>query len=881
MSNYSSSSSSKVDYQTILAKANLKLISVTNTVPPTTTSAKSGVAYPFFIPDTTPDLNDKKMVEKLLLIRKTAVSGVNKGKAMPILVPVSALKIPGSTLSTWKLTLPNARHRPDVNMYEKLIGYGLHDYATPTTKLYRSNGTKTALFNRLASKLIVDSNNTQIEIENLVMFDRHKFETRFDSSSAVLGSLNMHAAAGLPYAFFHDNGKLPKITDVTLLPEQYYTTGDTKTTLLTTPIPIIEHAVHWARSMFNLIIEEASTFGEVKALSKSFFLQHPELNTFIVKRKDEKMEREEWDMKVRPYGTQPLPTRFVSMWAVKPLEDNLANFIEDANSISAYHYSPFYGGSSDLLLYFEGKYNKNVVFSGLAYGDDQLWQIKLKSGKVVFLAPDVSAMDMSTSNACVIDIINFVSKNKVKFPKINLFALYFSLSIAFQHDLHVGGPYIMSKIHSLLSGIPGTTIINILNSARIQTVVQDVFKSKSVTEESFFPILGEALSTVKSKLGYSFKGLETLSFDIAQRKQDMSTFVEFLKKHSEIIHYATIEEVKDGGIPLPFLSQQVQKYTLGSTTRILSLPFNKYKLGSTLVLPDSYDVKGQAKVHKTLERIAGAYITGGWADEEFSAFLSEQYKSIAKGLVNMSFSVSELPSCGENDILTLMTYLVRPELPSREFMFDFNTMRKSDFDNKYSTNPSLAYVDQISDYILPPVQPISVPNNHPKSEYILDKDDYSILDEIIKFDEDKIVDVKKMGHSNANTIREEKLKLARIQRLKDRRQAERFLLESVPSKSRKAGLRSMLDRLKQSDSRDDQILRMEEFYQDMDEFYDDNGMLPGEEYNSLKESNEAFYRSWDSYDEEGLIDMLPSDKNEIDEDEEYYSSNYGKAELEK
>jgi len=890
MSNYSSSTNTKISFEAIIAKANAKITVISVKTDDNKVNDKiinNVVGYPRFRPDTTPDIDDKTLVANLLKITKSPVNV--KSKPTEVVKPALSLKIPG-TNSTWKLTLPNMRHIPDTLMFDRLMSSNLNRFAAKSTTMYRCNGTKKGLLKRLSTKLIPETPNDKIEILNLTMSLKVPIEERFDGSSAIFLKLNPHASAGLPYAFEAKNGQISKVDGITYLPDDYKTTGNILTPLLTTPQPILLHALFWARKMYNDIIVESSSFEEVNKSATRFFANHPELNTFILKRKDERIERDEFHTKIRPYGAQPLPTRLLSMWAVKMLEDNLDNFIENPKSISAYHYSPFYGGCNKILSYFDLKYSLANKFSGLAYGDDQLWQIRLKDGTIMMMAPDVSAMDMSTSNKCIIDIIKFVYSNLDLKSPINIYALYFSLTIAFKHDIHLGGAAILSKLNSLISGIPGTTIINIMNSARIQTVVGKVFEEQIVTEENFYSILSKALIAVKIKLGYEFKGFETLEFDLNQNF-DKDVFSKFNMKFKDVIIHTTNKDMQSNGISLPFLSNKIIPFTLGTETRLLSCPYDIEKLGLTLILPDDYD-KGSAKVVKSLERIAGAYISGGWIDENFSSFLTSQYKSTVNGLRDITFSLNDVPSIGELDVLELMKYLTRSELPSREFMFDFYTLPKEKFSVKYSDRPEAIYTERQYDGIIVDAQEKSSKDeiqsadspdfksldkitlkNVVKNEN-LDNDDFNELDKVLVFDKNKIVPVAKIGHYNANTIVKQDLKIKRLEGLKARRNYEMKVLESsvVSAKDRRRLGKIYLDAVHAGDNRDE---LMNSYYEEVDLVLEDMGVDQSSDYMSLKESNYDFYTNWDGYVDED-IDVV--DQNL--EDDAYYDSKYGKFELE-
>jgi len=158
-------------------------------------------------------------------------------------------------------------------------------------------------------------------------------------------------------------------------------------------IPIVQHALVVAS---NLIIQlgNAPSLPEVKMMWESLVASTPWLHTFILKRKDEKAERSDFLTKVRPYGVAPLIVKFMCQYAVLPLESRLVSFLDDPDSISAYKFSPFFGGATRLVQHFASrlKTHKQVFIS---YGDDQLWAFQLADGRILVMGPDVSSMDMS------------------------------------------------------------------------------------------------------------------------------------------------------------------------------------------------------------------------------------------------------------------------------------------------------------------------------------------------------------------------------------------------------------------------------------------------------------------------------------------------------
>lgn len=860
MSSYSSSNVFTLDYAAIIAKANENIKNMNENKPIVKSqdprkASEVVYSYPRFEIPKTPDVTAKEFATKLVSVAKVVSGGPNSGQSQNIVKAAGALRMPDSK-STWSFNMKDMRHQPNNSMYIGMMKAGLSSYANPSTTQYRSNNTKRALLTRLVAKLSVDGPKVPVVPYGIVLGET-TFESTLSTTSSVLKSLNTTACAGLPYAFYPDaNQILPKVTGVTNLSINYSTTREPIP--LGKPMPILEHALNIAIRMINSIPVEASNIKETKQFMLEYFSRSPELNTFLLKRKDEKQERSEWNTKVRPYGVQPLPTRLFCMWAIKPLEDTLLSFIQDRNSISAYHYSQFHGGANNIIEHFR---NREQCFTGLAYGDDQLWQFKLPTGEIIMMTPDVSAMDMSTRNTCVIDIMKFLASSSLQFPGVNLRAIYCALYMSFSHDIHIGGPYIVSKVHSLLSGIPGTTIWNIFNSGRIQQIINQYFNKNIIDQSNFLSKFAAAIDEIKSSLGYSFKDWETLSFDIVQGKyKDIKSLSE---AYPDTMYLSTEKGIYDMGIPLPFLSHKIAKIK----GKFVSVPMNMFKFGASLVLPDSFG--GANNAHANIiecERIAGVYFSGGWIDDKFSDYLRNIYRAKVKLTNTTRLSASEYTCSGEKDLENMMCQLKRVELPSPQFMYDFNTMEGVDFVVKYFSKEERYIYDDVLEPLkssAPKAKMVNSKDEIPSYPTQLDAEDMDEIISGVRFHSDTEVPINKMGNSNANTITIQKQKDLVRQAKINRRADILASLNFVGSSKLKKKFQSYVE----NDDYETLFTEVDQYIIDVaEEDAEDN------DYQMLKSDNDTFWNKdweqWNPNDESTVEDYEEEAYRDVDSEEE-------------
>jgi len=709
---------------------------------------RSTVEYPQFqYAKLGEDLTPTKFAQGLLAIKK--------GGKTPLL-PVKSLELPFMK-GTFKYNTPEIRCSVDQAMYKRLVNAGLTKYSKPTTTMFRSNGTRRGLLNRMSKQLInksfrSDSTNMYQRAASMLpirRIDQKTWPIEFSPNHVCFEKLNTKANAGLPYNFLPGpNSSLPTVADMTTLELEYRKTNLDGTSLkvpLGAEIPIAKHAFYWANK-FWLIIKNSKDISESMERISDFFDSYPELKTFMLKRKEEKMDRDDFLMKVRPYGSQALPMRMFCMWAISFLEQNLENFLDNSESISAYHFSQFYGGARKMLDHFVKMSKTNRKFFGLSYGDDQIWFIRYgKSNDFIIVTPDIVAMDMNSQSDTISLMGKMIKTNIPNIPNMNFNCFIIALTMAFNHAMHIDGPNVVTKTQSLFSGIPGTTIINIHNSARVQAVFESSINNEKeeITPQNVFKAIARGFNLVKDKLSYSFKGYEGLSIEAANMTSD-----KLFEKYVDSAYSISIEKIYETGIPLPFLSNKISIID----GEPVCVPIDVYKFGASLVLPAN--TKKGAAVKSQLERVVGVLFSGGWTDPEFYEFLSSTYVDLRKVEKMKEIDVSEL-SADEQDVFEILEKLDPAQVPTRDFLFDMNTMDKEKFKNKYfGDNPNAIIAEDIKISIIASKQEVA--NN----EY---SDIHDIIKEMENFNPTELpsdlIVPEKMGHGNANTIIQDEIKL--------------------------------------------------------------------------------------------------------------------------
>jgi len=666
--------------------------------------------YTAFVPPKTADTTPKEMFDRLIALRKDGVPVVDAGPS---------LTLPYDVKSTWSWTQPNILHKPDKTAFNRLVNSGISSLvkaALEMKNMVRSNGTRTAVLSRLSQKLAAMPRKPlkprpAIEkLNKILIVDVPKAQKlgcyikKIALDSYPLSNLNPKADAGLPYAFIvGPNQATPKVNGTTMLKLEYCDVrldkGVRKSITLGSEMTVCEHAIYWSEKIWTSVLD-APDLATMKVAMVRLLETHPELATFIMKRKDEKIEREDHMKKVRPYGVQALAMRLIGMCAYSPLENGLISFFENPDSCSAYHYSPFYGGGFRILSYLEHHVRKSkaqkkrVYFHGICYGDDQFWLFIYPEKKVMFICgPDISSQDMSTLGNCVPTILKWAKQFYPSEYRSQYHALAMTVQLAFRHYLHLGGPYTVTKSNSLISGIPGTTIVNIGNSAQVITTITEVVEKTTLTEPEQFPaLLKESLSEVTQTYAYTFKDVAEVAGGVSIPNMEMVTF-EFDEEDN--LNYSFEQ---NGKLNVTFLGLQltlIPQPSNAAEIAVAMLPPNIPALAAGLVLPGN----GSKPSDHFLDRLRGVYVSGGWADPQIAEHLEKMFMESVASYPKRIRAELETEITLDSDLDMHDVYLISDEqlealrkvmrrlgikFPTRQLMFDANVLRADEFEEKYT-----------------------------------------------------------------------------------------------------------------------------------------------------------------------------------------------------
>jgi hypothetical protein len=281
-------------------------------------------------------------------------------------------------------------------------------------------------------------------------------------------------------------------------------------------------------------------------------------------------------------------------------------------------------------------------------------------------------MDMSTSRDSVPHIIEWLlSQFGDVAPQAQLNMMAMTIFLAFDINVHVGGPYIVGKKRGNSSGTAGTTTVNNHSSASMCATIEKQCQKVPDEEKSvkaFHKLLGRIVRVIRDTYGFSFKdvGFATDGGYIGECK---------------FVVYKDFAEYAAKGDPLPFLGQVL----VVRDDQHFFVPQDINGLVTSLVLPGSHSNPER----NLLERILGVFISGGWADPQVNKFLRETFSAVRDAHeVTGELSAAEVP-IGAEDVEDFVKFYGQAngieELPSDEVMVDFHQLSKQEFFEKWKS----------------------------------------------------------------------------------------------------------------------------------------------------------------------------------------------------
>jgi hypothetical protein len=417
-------------------------------------------------------------------------------------------------------------------------------------------------------------------------------------------------------------------------------------------------AVELAKKYCNMLEDD----NENLTKTLQYFREHPEESYFMLKRKSERITRLKYEVKIRPYFVPPLALKILFKTVTDIISDSLLNYQEDPDSVSAYKTSWFYGGADKLMKHLfaspiaKSQESEEFIMTSVCYGDDSIFSFVYPDGSFVALAPDVNHMDMTNSSDFGVILRTlcrqyYASKHGKDPPKWFTQILAYLTSKAFATDCHMFGPYCMLIQWSLKSGVPLTTILDIICSTYIHGVVRQV-----------------AENTIGSCSGIgdpTFSKNKESFLKIIQKRCEEEVSITFKEGTLEMFECKNYEELTE--FPLPFLGfKMVYDGFMFSSAKgdvmvegWLPIPADMNDRISSFVTP-ARRVGGDNEYSYTMERIYGLVLAGVWYDVDFYEMFKEVYdKYYEKGY--RPDQLSDMPDVLEDgeELVSL-----HPRLPS-------------------------------------------------------------------------------------------------------------------------------------------------------------------------------------------------------------------------
>jgi len=398
----------------------------------------------------------------------------------PAFADIAAVLVPG-TNEAWKFSYPSMGVGADRTCHNALVDY--------YSELLESKNQDADVIERCLRHVnnVVCSNGLMSGLVHRLITQLPRVEPTLKPRPAEL----QVTADLLPFAFTEGDEK--KVWSIPLRPD--WEDGEvfdlTETADAGAPFMIADRNAKCDATTAARAIKFAEKY--IKILEKdddkltamsNYFRDNPGESLFMLKRKMERMTHEAATHKVRPYYVPPFALKLLFMWVAHYVQKSLLNYIQSDKSGSAYKSSWFYGGTTKFISTLvhdtrvSAMADKRVVLKTSCFGDDAIWVIAYPDGSYVVLTPDVSAMDMHVAKAFggilqgIYAMCYAAHHDNAPLPLLFKRVLKLLCNMAFNTNLHITGTYNMRKLWGLCSGIPLTTIFDMVASCYIVGILK-------------------------------------------------------------------------------------------------------------------------------------------------------------------------------------------------------------------------------------------------------------------------------------------------------------------------------------------------------------------------------------------------------------------------
>lgn len=421
-------------------------------------------------------------------------------------------------------------------------------------------------------------------------------------------------------------------------------------------VDVYKRAIELARKYMVMLSspDALDTGGEFKEYMRSNRLEF----AFILKRKFERIKREDFHKKVRSYFVAPYALKLLFKWVSFYVREQSLSFLDNPQSSSAYRFSWSNGGATNLVRWIKMWVKEAVdtgllVFRAVCFGDDQLWVFCYGDGCVDISCPDFAAMDMHVPNLIgqrelMRHLAGFEHQPSTLYVNVcRLLAIF-----AFSQEVIINGSLVMHKKYGLVSGVPLTTQFDIHCSVLTHQVVESQVKLMNVGR-------GVKRNNPLYESGQT-KGLLERSARLILERIGLTIKPETLQVHS------FRPDVDD--MLLPFLGYTLKMCVVNGKSMYYPVPADLNKAWVSAAIP-SAPVDNKTAVYLCMARLYGLLASGYCFDPEFDGFARDLFAYMRKNHGNLSdFETNDLVM---DRALTREFVINHPDPPSAHFWRNF------------------------------------------------------------------------------------------------------------------------------------------------------------------------------------------------------------------
>lgn len=352
--------------------------------------------------------------------------------------------------------------------------------------------------------------------------------------------------------------------------------------------------------------------------------------TALLRNKMDRYEISEISNKIRPYYSFSFALTMLFSTVQQQLHKCFIPFWEDPRSCCAIGLSWQNGGAHKIVDWL--RVNTTPGFYGLAYGDDQLWEIVVeeKPGvkKRYVVAPDVSQMDARHDQNMAKFFTKFyeqVANKKLGNLWFNVLQLNARMDVVTQVVIHKAVAATLAGCNK--SGMPGTTDFNQLVSAAIIGFAKDSFaralasKQPPKTGQDVLKFVQTLAKQVATLFGMPFKENTLTLYSVDAWIEEVVAVEQ--KVDGELVDWP-IFQIGTASTKWAFLGFKIAPVV--SNGRLTFVPVKELPdLVTSLVTPRNQAPAGRV-MHWRMERIRALQALGFYRFPEYSARLCEVFE---------------------------------------------------------------------------------------------------------------------------------------------------------------------------------------------------------------------------------------------------------------